>query len=110
MVGEKYFPAKPSNYSEIKSLCFIGVISHHSKKRLRPFISFVKYRYPSFVNFQIKNKWKKKLKFSKDLKETENLKVLTKPLLSDRINECWTSLTLYIYFELSVLMWCAKES
>lgn len=61
-----------------------------------------------FKNVKIKKK--KVLKFSKDWEETENLKVLTKPLLSDRINECWTSLTLYIYSELSVLMWFEKKS
>lgn len=61
-----------------------------------------------FKNVKIKKK--KVLKFSKDWEETENLKVLSKPLLSDRINECWTSLTLYIYSELSVLMWFEKKS
>lgn len=41
--------------------------------------------------------------FAMDLIERENLRVLTKPLLSNRINECWTSLILSIYSPSSAL-------
>lgn len=95
------------NFSYVLHLCFVGILFMHKTDKNSQLLLIIRHRHliclqtNSGVLYCI---WDLILMFAMDLIERENLKVLTMPLLSNRINECWTSLILSICSESSALL------